>query len=147
MAFSIDTYFLDEYSNNRVCFVVSNIVEQQVGYILLVLVLPYEISSTGSSPTWIEYPPIPQKASALSFWTLCHNQYYILRSISIPPQTYSIAQYRYLFVGVDRHARVHLFHWAIGTCNPIGFSKGYRLILSQADSIEQYSTRQMLKTR
>ena len=50
MTFSIDTYFLDQYFNNRVCVVLSNIVEQQVGY-MLVLVLPSEMYSTGSSRT------------------------------------------------------------------------------------------------
>ena len=45
----------------------------------------------------------------------------------------------------------YLLHWAIGidrrTWKPIGFSKGYRLILFQAYLIEQYSTRQMLRIR
>ena len=145
MTFSIDTYFLDQYFNNRVCVVLSNIVEQQVGY-MLVLVLPSEMYSTGSSRTWIEYPPIPQKAASPSFWTLLsqamNNRY---------RYPHKPTQLRNIHVYVDRHTLAHLFRWAIGidrhTCKPIGFSKGYRSILFQGYLIEQYScsTRQMLR--
>ena len=65
---------LIKYFRNGVSFVLSDIVEQQVGYILFILVLPSEMYSKGSSPTLMENPPIPQKASSPSFWTLCHTQ-------------------------------------------------------------------------
>ena len=67
MTFSIDTYFFGEKNSNRVSCVLSNIVEQQIRYILFVLVLPSEMYSAGSSPTRIEYPAIPNKAASPSF--------------------------------------------------------------------------------
>ena len=70
---SIPVSLMIKYFRNRVYFVLSNTVERQVGYILFVFVLPSEMYGAGSSPTWIECPPIPQKTVS-PFLTLYHKQ-------------------------------------------------------------------------